>query len=171
MSKRPKNKAKSAPKGKHAGGRPTKYKPAYCQQLIDYFDIEPFKDIEIPHYKNGEISWIDKKRLPARLPTLRKFAKSIEISYVTVYAWIKQHKEFSNAFTHAQLIRKEFLIDNGLQGLYPPLTFKFVAVNLTDMRDKLEHGLDDAATKTIKSVMDIIDGRSKGLPDNSEIPD
>lgn len=123
-------------------GRPTKYKPRYCQKLIDFFDVEPYEERKIPHYKgsgkNREHVWDDIKLIPRRLPTLRKFAKSIKVSYVTTYEWINKYKEFSNAFTHAKEIRKEFLIDNALAGMYPPNTFKFVAVNLTDMRDVTE---------------------------------
>jgi len=61
----------------------------------------------------------------------------------TVYDWLNENhrsyqKKFSDAFTHAKEIRKDFLMQNALQGLYPPATFKFVAVNLTDMRDVSE---------------------------------
>ena len=127
-------------------GRPSKYKSKYCQALIDFFDVEPYEDIELPHYqKDGvTIHWKDYKRVPVKLPTLRDFAKSINVGISTVYDWINKqhasyHKKFSDAFTQAQDIRKWFMIQNGLQGLYNPVTFKFVAVNVTDMRDKQEH--------------------------------
>lgn len=122
-------------KSKRGVGRPTKYKPEYCQALIDFFDVEPYEERQIQHYKNGDVSWSDYKRFPNRIPTLRKFAKSINVNYTTVYEWIEKHKEFSNAFTHAKEIRKWFIIENGLEGLYNPAFAKFVAVNVTDMRD------------------------------------
>jgi len=72
----------------------------------------------------------------------------------TVYDWLNENhrsyqKKFSDAFTHAKEIRKDFLIQNALQGLYPPATFKFVAVNLTDMRDISETELTGDLNITI----------------------
>lgn len=125
-------------------GRKTTYKPEYAKKLIKFFDIEPFKDKELPHYFNDEehrVKWSDYKRVANKLPTLRDFAKLIKVPISTIYDWLREkhssyQKGFARAFENAKEIRKDFLIQNALQGLYPPLTFKFVAVNLTDMRDK-----------------------------------
>lgn len=120
----------------------TKYTRRYCKMLIKFFDVEPYKDIKLPHYKgkgkNRELVWIDFKRIANRLPTLRNFAKKIGVASSTVYLWVEKHKEFSDAFTHAKELRKWFLIENGLNGCYNPAAFKFVAVNITDMVDKSE---------------------------------
>lgn len=152
-------------KAKKKVGRHTKYKLRYCKALIKFFDSEPYEDREIPHYeKSGKkdkdnkpiVVWVDYKRMPNKLPTLRDFAKSIEVSTVAVYDWMKKHKAFLNAFTHAQELRKWFLIQNGLQGLYNPLFAKFTAINITDMVDKsdVEHSgsisFTEALSKAIK---------------------
>jgi len=130
-------------------GRPTKYKPEYCKQIIDFFDIEPYEDVEIPHYdkkkgkEGGIVVWTDIKRMPNKLPTLRDFAKKIEVCISNVYDWVNPEassfqKKFCDAFTYAKEIRKWFLIQNGLQGMYNPLSFKFVAINVTDMVDRTD---------------------------------
>ncbi len=126
-------------------GRPTKYKPEFCKALIKHFDIEPWEERKIPHYhENGKtVKWTDIKLLPMRMPTLRKFAKSIKVCISTVYGWLDKEnssyqKKFMDAFTCAKEIRKDWLIDLGLSGKTPPASFKFVAVNVTDMRDKTE---------------------------------
>ena len=120
-------------------GRPTKYKSEYCEKLINFFDVEPYEDRELKHYdKEGNVKWIDYKRMANKLPTLRDFAKSIKVNLSTPYEWIKKHKEFSNAFIQAQKLRKWFLIENGLNGCYNPAFAIFVAKNITDMRDKQE---------------------------------
>jgi len=147
----------TAPKNKHPSGRPTKYKSGYCDKLIEFFDIEPWKEHEMPHYKDGKVVWTDIKILPVRMPTLRGFAKSIGIAISAIYRWIDKkepcyHKEFKDAFTCAKNIRKDWLIDVGLSGSAPPASFKFVAVNVTDMRDKQEH---DFGEDTISSLVDI----------------
>lgn len=120
-------------------GRPTKYKSEYCEKLIKFFDVEPYEERELPHYdKDGNVKWTDYKRMANKLPTLRNFAKSLKVNLSTPYEWIKKHKEFSNAFTQAQELRKWFLIENGLNGCYNPAFAIFVAKNITDMRDKQE---------------------------------
>ena len=140
-------KAKKPAKDTKKPGQPTKYKPEHCDQLIKHFDIEPWEEREIPHYKTvkGEkvVAWTDIKIMPVRMPTLRGFAKKIGVGIRTVYDWIdKKHgsyqEEFSHTFTLAREIRKEWLIDVGLSGNTPPASFKFVAVNVTDMRDRTE---------------------------------
>lgn len=158
---------------KQKPGRPTAYKPEFCNKLIKFFDIEPYVDIELPHYfdtKAHRIKWKDYKRVANKLPTLRGFAKSIKVSIRVVYNWLDEkndvfQKEFLHAFTYAKEIRKDFLIQNGLQGLYPPLTFKFVAINLTDMVDKVEgdYGVRiDGLTDLLKAL----DGTGRGLPND-----
>lgn len=134
-------------------GRPTKYKPTYCQALIDFFDIEPWEEREIPHYKGGEVTWTDIKVLPVRMPTLRGFAKHMGVGISTVYRWLDEQdgayqSAFRDAFTCASAIRKDWLIDVGLSGSAPPASFKFVAVNVTDMRDKQETELSGSVSFT-----------------------
>ncbi len=62
-------------------GRPTKYKASYCKALIDFFDQEPLEDIELEHFdKDGNVKWIDYKRMANRLPTIILFAKDIKVN-------------------------------------------------------------------------------------------
>lgn len=142
-------------------GRPTKYRPEFCQILIDFFDIEPYDKIELPHYQSDgkTIKWKDYKLIPARMPSLLKFAKSINVDYKTIYNWVdKGHnsfqEEFFQAFTFAKEIRKYWLIDLGLSGLTPPLSYKFTAINVTDMRDKVEeiHDVSDKLASLLAKI-------------------
>ncbi len=131
------------------GGQPTKYKADYCDKLIEFFDIEPWEERKIPHYKKeGKskkyIAWTEIKLLPVKMPSLTKFAKFLNICRTTVYNWADSkhasfQEEFLNALTHARQIRKEWLIDGGLAGIFPPSSFKYVASNVTDMSDKQEY--------------------------------
>ncbi len=62
-------------------GRPTKYKASYCKALIDFFDQEPFEDRRLEHYdKDGNVKWVDYKRMANRLPTIILFGKDIKVS-------------------------------------------------------------------------------------------
>jgi DNA-binding transcriptional regulator YiaG len=151
-------------------GRPSKYKPEYCQKLIKFFDVEPYEEREIPHYKgkgeNKTVSWTDYKRMANKLPTLRNFAKKIKVAVATVYNWADEshgsfHKEFLDAFICAQDLRKWFLVENGLNGCYNPLFAKFVAINVTDMKDKQEIDHNDITTPNPLTEEDIEDLRQK----------
>lgn len=145
MAKKSKKVKKKKKKAKRRAGQPTKYQARFCKKLIDFFDVEPYEKIELPHYHpdGTTIKWKDYKLIPARMPTLTKFAKVIGVGIRTVYEWLDKNsgsyqEKFSQAYTCAKEIRKDWLIDLGLSGLTPPLAYKFTAVNVTDMRDKQE---------------------------------
>lgn len=147
---------------KNKGGRPTKYKQKYCDKIIEFFSQEPYEVVELPHYqKDGKtLKWTDYKREPRKLPTLVQFAISINVSYPTVYNWQWEksssfHQEFLEAFTRVKELQKDFLIQAGLMGLYNPIFAKFTAINITDMRDKQEHVIDDQTEEEKLEVADI----------------
>lgn len=133
----------AAPKGNknaigNKGGRPTDYRPEYCEALIKWFEIEPNREVEIPHYKDGEITWNDYKIIANKLPKFHEFAKSIGIVHSTLLEWCDKNIEFSKAYTRAKELQKYFLIENGLNGCYNPTFAIFVSKNITDMKDKTE---------------------------------
>jgi len=112
------------------------------------------------------------------MPILRKFAKKIDVCVFRVYCWINEksptyHKEFSDAFACAKEIRKDWLIDLGLSGMTPPASFKFIAINVTDMVDtqKIDQSVTGDVTFNIhKSYDNILDkADNSGNPDESAI--
>ena len=144
------NKSINPETGKHVGGRPTKYDPKYCEELIAFFSVPKSKQVvkkeKLITKANGTTeSEKEYVCIPEDLPTFEKFARNINVCYDTLISeWCKNHKEFSEAYNIAKSLQKEFLVDNGLAGLYPPASFIFVAKNITDMKDKqeLEHSGD-----------------------------
>jgi len=137
---------KTQPK-KHAGGRPTKYKPEFCDMLIEFFDQPFYEDVKIPHYRKGEVHWEDIKRMPNKLPTMVEFVKwlrkekGVLVSYSAIYDWLDQKNgAFQQMFLQTfkricKPLQQNFLVQNALQGLYNPLFAKFTAINITDMKD------------------------------------
>jgi hypothetical protein len=121
-------------------GAPTKYKPEYCEQIIAFFAVDPSKTIiEVITGKNFEKE--TEKQIPNIFPTFEKFAHSIDVNGDTLVEWTKDEEKypgFSAAYKKAKELQKNFLIQNGLVGLYPAAAFCFVAKNCTDMRDKTE---------------------------------
>ena len=160
---------------KRKAGRPSIYKKVLCKRIIEYFDQEPYEDVKIPHYKDGELVWEDIKRMPRPLPTLRGFARQEKIHYQRIYEWVNKNnpkfkKEFADAFTCAKNIQKDILIQNGLQGLYSPAFAIFTAKNITDMKDvqKIEKEVKESKDLTITVSVNEFEDRRLTLENELE---
>jgi len=131
---------------KHAGGRPTSYKPEYCEAILKFFSVERFKETkETVTTAKGTV--IEKPvRIMNELPTLERFAATLGVSTETVKNWTRHFPAFNEAFTRAKELQKDFIVQAGFSGMANPVFAKFTAINMTDMRDKteVEHsGLED----------------------------
>lgn len=122
-----------------AGGRPTKYNDKYCQEIIEFFDKEPFK---VMTSDNGKV-----ELMPCSLPTFERFAFKIGVHRDTLHEWLKKHPEFSDAYKKAKDLQKDILIQNGLVGAYDKTFAIFVAKNVTDMSDKVETDITSGGEK------------------------
>lgn len=116
-------------------GRPTKYKPEYCQEIIDFFNIEPYREVmETYYYKNGE-SKETVKLVANDLPFISMFAHKIDVSTTAIKRWNEKYPEFSTALKKAKELQQNHLVQNGLQGNYQTAFAIFTAKNITDWRD------------------------------------
>lgn len=132
---------------RHPGGRPTKYDPKYCEELLAFFDVDPWtlEEKVMTRRDGSEVS--EAVRLPTRLPTFERFAHKIGVHVDTMIEWANKkdeagnlvHPEFSEAYKRAKQLQKDLLVENGLQGLYNTPWSIFLAKNITDLRDKQEH--------------------------------
>jgi hypothetical protein len=130
-------------------GRPTKYKPEYCKQLIDFFNRPlTIKGFEGKQYGNT-------------LPTFERFAADINVNMSSLTEWRNKHEDFSTAYKICKLIQKDFLIQNGLTGRYNSTFGIFVAKNITDMRDQHQIEIDDIAISREERDQEIKDLLSK----------
>lgn len=154
-------------------GRPSKYEPRFAEMLIDHFNIEKFEQVTTEKEtrysaKTGQkVSEKEKFRLlPNDLPTFEGFARKIGVSHQTVLNWataledpeapepVYKYPDFFGAYNVAKALQKEFLVDNGLKGNYPPATFIFVTKNVTDMTDKQIIETNDADYKDKENALD-----------------
>ena len=125
-------------------GRPTKYKPEYCQQLIDYIEAwEPFYNIPIEESqevdeKGKPVNKTKMKSVPNAPASLFKFAKIIGTSRSTLYEWASVHKGFSDSIKIAKDAMEEMLVDNGILGLYNASASIFALKNRCQWTDKNE---------------------------------
>jgi len=143
--------------GKLQTGRPTKYRPEYCDDIINWFN-RPLTD------DNGK---------PCKIPLKTDWALEKKISRQSLYQWIDDYPEFSDAVKTCEDILKSLLINNTLHGHYNPTAFIFTAKNLTDMRDVQETTtnvniniadyLTQIPDRTIDANYQVIDNKKPGL--------
>ena len=141
---KPKQKKKTVKKltealpAKRPAHRPSQYSPELVQSLLDYFE----------NYPKWEKIKIGSKMqtFPNPMPTISGWFRSIGwMTRDTFFRYVKENKEFSDAWDQCKEIQKEFLIYHGLTGRYQPQFAKFVAINFTDMRDNVVHQIDPNA--------------------------
>lgn len=128
-------------------GKPTAYDSKYCDDILEFFSGKKYERVVIEEEhketKQGRTDRVKYRYVPNDLPHLEAFARSIGVTYQTLYNWAHDkdkedkfvHPEFAEAYATAKQLQKEWLIDNGLMGNYPPASFIFVAKNITDMKD------------------------------------
>lgn len=123
------------PNKKHAGGRPTKYKREYAQQLIEYFTKEVVEKIENKTRGMGKNAWekTEVRYEAVFFPTIELFAaKEIGVNDDTIVEWATtkypedysvkalrgklRHPEFSAAYMRAKGLQKGLVIQYGMIG-------------------------------------------------------
>jgi hypothetical protein len=102
--------------------------------------------------------------VPEKLPLLSAFARSIDVDEDTLLNWTKEYPEFFGAYMRAKALQKEFLIHNGLAGLYDTKFAMFVAVNCTDMKDKVDHTIGNPDGTPLGNILDRVCNHTKGIP-------
>lgn len=125
-------------------GQPTKYKPEYCQQLIDYFSIEPLEIIREQEITDTEGGKYISRRLPQRFPWFEGFARKIGVHRNTLKNWCAEHPEFAEAYDTAKDLQREFIVDVALSGAAPASFAIFTMKNVCGWRDERDLKLKKA---------------------------
>lgn len=154
-------KKKISKRGRKGEGRPTKYKPEYCQLMLSYFDINPYESLEVDYEtKDGE----RRTKIviePNDLPTLADFCLKIDVTEDTIVNWTKQHPEFLGAYEKCKMLQKKILVTNGLRDHYNSSFAKFVATNFTDMEDKKKNENENVNHNFDEMTLTIVDPKEK----------
>lgn len=103
---------------KRGRGRPTIYKPEYCEKIIEYFrTYQPF-------------------------PMFEGFADSLDVSVQVLWVWKEKYPDFLDAYTCAQGIQAQKLVEGALGGRYnanfASLAAKNLAMRWSD-KQSIEH--------------------------------
>jgi len=150
--------AKKTKKSHKGRGRPSKYHKKYVKLLLEYINKPPFKTEERKYTNGFGIEVTKTVIIPNELPTIEAFSIKNDLAEDTLLDWAQartktgkpKYPEFSAAYNKLKSVQKNFLVVNGLTGLYKERFAIFVAQNFTPMRDKVEHSTDPERPMLIK---------------------
>lgn len=149
---------KKTTKPKNKGGRPSKYHKKYVKLLLEYINKEPFETKVVEGINGFGLPFKKTVIVPNQLPTIEAFSIKHNLAEDTLLDWAQattktgkpKYPEFSAAYKKLKSVQKNFLVVNGLTGLYKEKFSIFVAQNFTPMRDKIEHSGDQGKPMLIK---------------------
>lgn len=137
-------------------GCPSKYDPKYCEEIINFFDVEPYKTVK-------------GKAVPCKLPTFNQFARKIGISNSTLFKWRKTYKEFGVACNDAKALQRDIMVINGVAGLYNPGFLGLSMKNMHGWSDKQE--IDNTHNVNMMPPVKITDGNGEPRELDFEVGD
>jgi hypothetical protein len=144
----------------HAGGRPTKYRPEFCQDIIDFFSIEPIEYAkEITTYKDGTKN---EKEVPraAKTPYLIHWCQKHKIHPNTIGEWSSKFPEFLCSLIVVKQLQEAFLAECGLKEAHNAFMSFQALKNVSGWRDKTEQDVtfkvDESMTERIKSARESV---------------
>lgn len=123
--------------------RPTKYKPEYCEMIVDFFDVSNFV------YDSGEGLKLISSSL--RFPSFNSFAKSINVDRHTLENWTKSNADFLDAYTMARYTQEEtinILVMHGLIDKNIAIFWSKAYLKITDTDDSFKAREFEKLTRT-----------------------
>ena len=138
-------------------GRPSLYKPEYAEDLIKFFDVEPYYEMPILDDKGNTVAM---KHIPNKFPTLARFATKVGVTRDTLYEWSTatledgslKHPEFSYAYKRAKDFQEAILAEGTMAGAFQANFAIFTAKNVLGWRDKVEQEISGPGGKELKAV-------------------
>jgi hypothetical protein len=132
------------------GGRPSKYLPEYCEQVIEFFKRDSTRMVEVARYKTKDGTEVVKNaEVGVVLPVLSDFACLIGVAPRTMDGWREAHPEFKEAVEIALAHQQRMVIQNGMLGHYMQPMAVLYMKNNAGWRDQLAvTGADGGAIKT-----------------------
>jgi len=135
-SSRPSGSCASGLSDKKRKPSPLRYRPEFCERLLAFFDVPPFRVTEVQK-KDGSVTLVE---TAAELPTFAAFAKQLGTTCDVLLAWEKTHPAFLEAAQKARDLQGNILIQNSLRGNYSASFAVFTAKNLLGWKDGKDEG-------------------------------
>lgn len=135
-----KAKSRTSRRTSSKNGRPSKYSPKYCAQLIAFMARGGKTVVRPMSVSDGEgngshISDHPLGKLPA---FFEGFARTIDVAVSTLHEWRAAHTEFSEAWEKAKAIQLEQMVQGTMAGIYQPAGAIFALKNMHGWRDRTE---------------------------------
>lgn len=103
-------------------GRPTNYRPEYCQAIVEYFADR--NSWEINTDAKGSM-----KAIPSsKIPTIARWCHSIGVSTRVLDDWQRRHPEFAEAYQMARELQQSFAIELAAAGIGTGMMNTFMQV-------------------------------------------
>lgn len=161
VSVRPVRRAKKTP---NASGAPSKigrvkraappsapeegveYQPEFCERLLSFFDVPPFKVTEVMK-RDGSVSLVE---TAAELPTFAAFARSLGVTQRRLMEWEEAYPAFACVAQKARDLQGDILIQNSLRGNYSSSFAVFTAKNILGWSDSKDDAKPAEKTLVVK---------------------
>ena len=163
-SKKPLRKGRELAKAKRRVGRPTAYRPEFCEMMVDFFDI-PLEREVVVDVEDGQGNTVKETRIIVNpFPTFTRFASRIGVSRESLRNWASAKKsddtpvkpEFFCAYARARDLQEALLIEGGMSGVY---NYKFAilaARNILGWRGRVEHEVKESGSGATVNELDQI---------------
>lgn len=143
---------------KHPGGRPTKYRPEFDQRIIDWFNVQATRDVEVHGFGGATKIQV----LPNTPPTLVRFAEDIGVSLDTLGRWATEvddegrprHPSFADAYARARQLLEGLLVEGATIGVYDSKLTQFMLKNWYGWKDQPER--DVAVAPVSRELLDTL---------------
>lgn len=107
-------------------GRPTKYDEGIIQRMLEFFNIEAYED----GFRG---------RLSNKFPTFERFAIKENVTHKTLLRWKVRYPDFCQAYDACKELQKALCVEGGMAGTYNATITKFIALNVSDLKDTVTH--------------------------------
>ena len=130
-------------------GRPTVFQEEYTEQLLAYFDKEPFERRPLLDKEGNEKG---SEIIPNKFPTLARFATMIGVTRETLHDWATsknadeslRYPNFSYAYKRAKEYQEAILVEGAMAGAFQANFSIFTAKNVLGWRDKIDQEITGA---------------------------
>lgn len=141
-------------------GRPTLFKEEFADQLLDFFDKEPFERRPLLDKEGNERG---SEIVPGKFPTLARFAVMIGVTRETLHDWATARNEdeslrypnFSYAYKKAKEYQEAILVEGALANAFHANFAIFTAKNVLGWRDKIEQEITGENGAPLLSAINI----------------
>ncbi len=145
--------------GKGPGGQPTKYRPEYCEAIVE------FMRKKVEYDEKG-------KRQPFEMPWFSSFADEIGVCRDTLYEWASKHAEFSYSMRKAKGLQEDLFLACALNGVHQPIVSIFTLKNRFGWTDRQEFDVKGSALAISMTVAparaELEEPRPKALAETNE---